>query len=186
MEVSKTNLEDAFLIKPKVFGDERGFFYESYNKKSYDAAGVVYDFKQDNHSRSQKNILRGLHLQIAKPQAKLVRVTRGAVLDVIVDLRPKSNSYKKWQAFNLSEENRLQLLVPRGFAHGFYVLEDGTEFQYKCNEFYYPEDEITLAWDDESLGITWPDAKAQLSDKDSCGLKLSEVLDRTAESYSAL
>lgn len=186
MEIQKTDLQDVLLVKPKIFGDARGFFYESYNEKAYQDAGIRYDFKQDNHSRSQKNILRGLHLQIRYPQGKLVRVTRGSVVDTIVDLRPNSATFKKWQSFDLSSDNALQLMVPPGFAHGFYVTSDDTEFQYKCSEYYHPEDEITLLWNDPTLSINWPATQPQLSKKDEEGMLLERVLELTQESYSSL
>ena len=168
MEFQKTSLQDAFLIKPKVFDDERGFFMESYTKKALQEAGIEADFVLDCHSMSvTKGVLRGLHFQ--KPphtQAKLVRVTKGTVYDVIVDLRKDSPTFGKWEGFELSALNRWQLFVPRGFAHGFCTTEDYTEFQYKCDNFYAPESEDGVIWNDPDLKIFWPVENPILSDKD--------------------
>ncbi len=169
MEFIKTKFVGAYLIKPQVFGDKRGFFMESYSKKEFEKAGIEIDFVQDNHSLSEKKgVLRGLHFQ-APPfaQTKLVRVTRGKVYDVIVDLRKDSETFGEWEGFELSGENFQMLLVPRGFAHSFLTLEDNTEFQYKCDEFYHPEVDSGIIWNDPDLKIDWPIAEPILSEKDS-------------------
>jgi len=168
MEFQKTSLEDAFLIKPQVFQDERGFFCETYSAKKFAAAGIDAVFVQDNHSLSvTKGVLRGLHFQLPEDtQAKLVRVTKGAVYDVIVDLRKDSPTFGKWEGFELTANNFYMLYVPRGFAHGFVTLEDYTEFQYKCDNFYAPENESGIIWNDQDLKIYWPIEKPILSEKD--------------------
>lgn len=170
MEFIPTKFKDAYLIKPKVFQDARGFFLESYSKVKFEEAGININFVQDNHSMSvKKGVLRGLHFQ-APPfsQTKLVRVTHGKVYDVIVDLRKESKTFGTWQGFELSSENFLQLLVPRGFAHGFLTLEDNTEFLYKCDEFYHPEADSGITWNDPDLKIDWPmKENLIISEKDS-------------------
>ncbi|HBP01515.1 MAG: dTDP-4-dehydrorhamnose 3,5-epimerase [Candidatus Moranbacteria bacterium GW2011_GWE1_49_15] len=168
MEIEKTTLEGAYLLKPQVFEDERGFFMETYSKKILEEVGIKADFVQDNHSMSvTKGVLRGLHFQKGEDaQAKLVRCTKGAVYDVIVDLRKDSPTYGKWEGFELSEQNKWMLFVPRGFAHGFCTLEDYTEFQYKCDNFYAPESEGGIAWNDPDLNIYWPITEPILSEKD--------------------
>ncbi|MDQ1284478.1 MAG: dTDP-4-dehydrorhamnose 3,5-epimerase [Patescibacteria group bacterium] len=157
MEFIKTKFKDVYIIKPQVFEDERGFFLESYSKKKLEEQGIKIDFLQDNHSMSvQKGVLRGLHFQ--KPpfaQTKLVRVTKGSVQDVIVDLRKESETFGQWESFTLSAENFQMLLVPKGFAHGFLTLEDNTEFLYKCDEFYHPEADSGIIWNDPDLAIDW-------------------------------
>lgn len=169
MEFIKTNFNDAWLIKPRVFRDPRGFFLESYSQRKFLEAGIKADFVQDNHSLSvQKGVLRGLHFQ--KPphtQAKLVRVTKGQVYDVIVDLRKSSETYGKWQGFALSADNFQMLFVPRGFAHAFLTLEDNTEFEYKCDNFYEPSSESGIIWNDPDLAIDWPVENPVLSEKDA-------------------
>lgn len=169
MEIEKTKFEGAYLIKPKVFDDERGFFAETYSKKKFAQMGIEADFVQDNHSMSvTKGVLRGLHYQLPpNAQAKLVRVTRGAVYDVIVDLRKDSKTFGQWQGFELTDNNFYMLFVPRGFAHGFCTLKDYTEFQYKCDNFYAPESEGAIAWNDPDLKIYWPIENPILSDKDA-------------------
>lgn len=168
MEIEKTNLEGAYLIKPKVHEDERGFFVESYSISKLAELGIKGDFVQDNHSMSvTKGVLRGLHFQ--KPpfdQAKLVRVTKGAAYDVIVDLRKNSPTFGKWEGFELTANNFLMLYVPRGFAHGFCTLEDYTEFQYKCDNIYNHESEGGIIWNDSDLKIYWPIENPILSEKD--------------------
>ena len=157
MKVIKTNLNDCVIIEPKVFGDERGFFLESFQDKRYsELAGIELPFVQDNHSRSSKNVLRGLHFQINKPQGKLVRVVRGEVYDVAVDLRKDSESYGKYFSIILSSENKKQFWVPPGFAHGFLVLSDYADFEYKVTDYYDPNDEGSIRWDDPELNIDWP------------------------------
>jgi len=168
MEFIKTSLKDAYLIKPQVWNDERGFFLESYSEKKFKEAGIEADFVQDNHSMSvTKGVLRGLHFQNGEDvQAKLVRVIKGAVYDVIVDLRKDSETYGKWEGFELTANNFLMLYVPRGFAHGFCTLEDYTEFQYKCDNFYAPQNEGGIIWNDPDLNIYWPVESPILSEKD--------------------
>ena len=152
----KTEVEGLYIIEPTVFGDDRGFFLETYHKEDFHAAGLTMEFIQDNHSKSTKGVLRGLHFQIKHPQGKLVRVTKGEVYDVAVDLRKGSPTYGKWAGVYLAEENKKMYYVPEGFAHGFLVLSDEAEFEYKCTDFYHPEDESGILWNDESLHIDWP------------------------------
>ncbi|MDR3559709.1 MAG: dTDP-4-dehydrorhamnose 3,5-epimerase [Candidatus Pacebacteria bacterium] len=169
MEFIETKFKDAWLIEPKVFQDERGFFLEPYSKRKFLEAEIEADFVQDNHSLSTKTgVLRGLHFQNPPhTQAKLVRVTKGKVYDVIVDLRKNSETYGKWQGFKLSNENFQMLFVPRGFAHGFLTLEDNTEFEYKCDNFYEPSAESGIIWNDPDLNINWPIENPVLSEKDA-------------------
>jgi dTDP-4-dehydrorhamnose 3,5-epimerase len=176
MEIEKTSLEGAYLIKLRVFDDERGFFAETYSEKKFKEMGIEADFVQDNHSMSvTKGVLRGLHYQNPpNAQAKLVRVTKGAVYDVIVDLRKDSPTFGKWEGFELTENNHKMPFVPRGFAHGFCTLEDYTEFQYKCDNYYAPESEGALIWNDADLKIYWPIENPILSEKDSKAQKFSE------------
>lgn len=168
MEFEETSLKGAYLIKPRIFQDERGFFLENYSKKIFAENGIEADFVQDNHSLSvTKNVLRGLHFQNpSNTQAKLVRVTRGAVYDVIVDLRKDSQTYGKWKSFEITASNFYMLYIPRGFAHGFCTLEDYTEFQYKCDNFYVPQNESGIIWNDPDLKINWPVENPILSEKD--------------------
>lgn len=164
-----TDIEGLFIIKPTVFADNRGYFMEVYNYKEFKEAGLDMVFVQDNQSRSTKGVLRGLHFQYKHPQGKLVRVTKGEVFDVAVDLRLDSQTYGKWEGVILSEENKKQFYIPKGFAHGFLVLSDESEFVYKCTDFYHPEDEGGILWNDPNIGIEWPLAeieKAILSEKD--------------------
>ncbi|WP_379553911.1 dTDP-4-dehydrorhamnose 3,5-epimerase [Qipengyuania sp. DGS5-3] len=168
---------DVALLEPKVFGDERGFFLESWNARSFAELGIAETFVQDNHSKSAKGVLRGLHYQLSRPQGKLVRVIAGSVFDVAVDIRRSSPHFGKWVGAELSAENKHLLWVPPGFAHGFVSLEDGTEFLYKCTDFYDPSDESCIAWNDPELGIGWPDfgEAPQLSAKDAAGVPFSEA-----------
>lgn len=161
-------LEGLCLITPTLHGDERGCFMETYNQADMARAGIHALFVQDNQSRSRKGVLRGLHFQKTHPQAKLVRVIRGQVFDVAVDLRPGSATFGRWHGEVLSEENRHQMFIPRGFAHGFLVLSDTAEFCYKCDDLYHPEDEGGLAWDDPTVAVSWPkvDCPLLISDKD--------------------
>lgn len=180
MEVTPTPLGGAVLIQPQVFGDDRGFFLESFNEREFKEAGLPTQFVQDNHSRSGKGILRGLHFQNPGSQGKLVRVVTGAVWDVIVDLRRSSGTFGQWYGVELSAANKLMLWVPEGFAHGFLTLEDGTDFLYKCTAPYAPLLEHTLAWNDFAVGIEWPldrlgSAAPVLSAKDSAGLSLQAL-----------
>lgn len=154
MKVTPTAISDVLLIEPKVYGDVRGFFYESFNQKAfYQASGLDLQFVQDNHSRSSKDVLRGLHYQIQQPQGKLVRVVRGAVFDVAVDIRRSSPSFGKWVGLELSEDNHRQLWIPPGFAHGFLVLSDSADFLYKTTDYYAPEYERCIAWNDATIDI---------------------------------
>lgn len=168
MEKQETSLKDAYLLKPKVFEDERGFFMESFSQKKMEELGIEGNWVQDNHSMSvTKGVLRGLHFQFpGSTQAKLVRVTRGAVYDVIVDLRKDSPTFGKWEGFELRADNHLMLYVPRGFAHGFVTLEDYTEFQYKCDDYYDASNEGGIMWNDPDLKIYWPIEDPILSEKD--------------------
>ena len=169
MNFIKTEIEDVVIVEPAVFGDHRGFFMESYSKRVFEAAGLFYDFVQDNHSSSTvKGTLRGIHFQRGeKAQAKLVRCARGAVLDVAVDLRTESPTYKKWVAVELSEENKRQLLIPRGFGHGFVTLTDEVEFLYKADNYYAPEADGGIRWNDPEIGVEWGVENPILSNKDA-------------------
>lgn len=171
MNVIQTKLKDCVIIEPKVFGDHRGFFLETFQTDRYrDLAGINLPFVQDNHSRSAKGVLRGLHFQKNKPQGKLVRVVRGEVFDVAVDIRKGSPSFGLWEGVILSEQNKRQFWVPPGFAHGFLVLSDDADFEYKCTDYYDPSDEGSLIWNDTDLAIEWPaleGAEVQLSQKDA-------------------
>lgn len=169
MNIIKTLFQDAVIIEPKVFGDHRGFFMESYNKKLFNQHGIDMDFIQDNHSLSQQpGTLRGMHYQLApKAQTKLIRVTRGAIYDVIIDIRKNSPTYGEWQGFILTADNKRQLLVPKGFAHGFCTLVENTEVQYKVDELYSPEHDRGIAWNDPHLNIDWPVHNPVLSNKDT-------------------
>ncbi|AZE08634.1 dTDP-4-dehydrorhamnose 3,5-epimerase [Pseudomonas chlororaphis subsp. aureofaciens] len=177
MKVLATELPGVLIIEPKVFGDERGFFYESFNAKAFEAAtGVHTQFVQDNHSRSQKGVLRGLHYQIENTQGKLVRVVAGEVLDMTVDIRRSSPHFGKWVGVRLSADNHRQLWVPEGFAHGFVVLSEYAEFLYKTTDYYTPASERCIRWDDPTLAIDWQlTGPAQLSAKDQAGKLLSEA-----------
>jgi dTDP-4-dehydrorhamnose 3,5-epimerase len=167
MKVIKTKLPGVVIIEPKVFGDHRGFFLESYHAERYAAeAGIELSFVQDNYSRSSKGVLRGLHYQISKPQGKLVRVVRGEVLDVALDINPQSSTYGEYEAVLLSEDNYRQIWVPPGYAHGFVVLSDIADFEYKCTDFYDPSDEGGVIWNDPQVGIDWQCDNPKLSDKD--------------------
>ncbi len=175
MTVTETALPGVLLIEPRVFGDARGFFLERYHAGRYAEAGIPGPFVQDNHSRSERGILRGLHFQKQHPQGKLVEVVRGAVYDVAVDVRPGSATFGRWAAAVLSDENHHQLWVPPGFAHGFVVLSDAADFLYKCTDVYHPEDEGGVAWDDPDLGIAWPVEAPRLSDKDRALPRLKDL-----------
>lgn len=177
MQVIKTALADVLILEPKVFGDERGFFYESFNQQTFkQLSGVNAEFVQDNHSKSAANVLRGLHYQIQQPQGKLVRVTAGAVFDVAVDIRRQSATFGQWVGVVLSAANKRQMWVPAGFAHGFLVLEDNTEFLYKTTDYYAPQHERCLQWDDPLMAIDWPlTTPPNLSAKDQLGLSLAQA-----------
>jgi len=167
MKIFKTHLLDCVIIEPTIHGDDRGFFLETFQLKRYsDLAGINEVFVQDNHSRSSKNVLRGLHYQKNKPQGKLVSVVKGEVYDVAVDIRPKSPSFGKWEGVVLSDKNKKQFWVPPGFAHGFVVLSEVADFVYKCTNYYDASDEGSILWDDPDLNIEWPITNPLLSDKD--------------------
>ena len=167
---NKTEIEGVFIIEPRVFGDERGYFMETYNKDDFEKAGICCEFVQDNQSKSKKGVLRGLHFQKTHPQAKLVRVTKGEVFDVAVDLRKDSPTWGNYVGVVLSSEKKNMFFIPKGFAHGFLVLSDEAEFTYKCDEFYHPEDEGGIPWNDPHVAISWPcvDCAVSLSEKDKC------------------
>lgn len=177
MNIIETALPGVLIIEPRVFGDARGFFMETWNAKEFAEAGIDLAFVQDNHSRSQKGVLRGMHFQKPGPQGKLVRVTHGAVFDVAVDLRAYSPTFGKWVGVELSAANKRMFWVPEGFAHGFLTLEDGTDFLYKCTAPYAPQSEFTLAWNDPAVGIEWPvdGLDPIVSEKDARGLCLADV-----------
>ena len=177
MQVVTTALPDVLILEPKVFGDERGFFFESFNARQFtEATGLHREFVQDNHSRSAKGVLRGLHYQVQQAQGKLVRVTAGEVFDVAVDLRRSSPTFGRWVGVHLSAGNKRQLWVPEGFAHGFVVLSEFAEFLYKTTDYYAPEHERCIRWDDPTLAIDWPLTEApQLSAKDQAGLSFHDA-----------
>ena len=177
MNITECDIPGPLIIEPKVFGDKRGFFMESWNAARFAEEGLDIAFVQDNHSRSQKGVLRGMHFQNPGPQGKLVRVVSGAVFDVAVDLRRSSPTFGKWTGVELSAENKRMFWVPQGFAHGFLTLEDDTDFLYKCDATYAPQHEHSLAWDDPDVGIEWPlgGIDLQLSAKDAEGTRLSDL-----------
>ena len=177
MKVTATAIPDVLIIEPKMFGDSRGFFFESFNQRDFNAAtGTDFSFVQDNHSRSVKGVLRGLHYQFKQPQGKLVRVIRGTVFDVAVDIRPASPTFGTWAGVELSEQDNRQIWLPPGLAHGFLVLSDSADFLYKTTEYYAPEHERSLLWSDPALGIRWPlMGEPFLSIKDQNGLMLSAI-----------
>jgi dTDP-4-dehydrorhamnose 3,5-epimerase len=177
MKAIACEIADLFIIEPEIFGDERGFFYESFNAAAFrEATGAAVEFVQDNHSRSQKGVLRGLHYQIENPQGKLVRVTQGSVLDIAVDIRRGSKTFGQWLGVELSAENSRQLWIPAGFAHGFVVLSDTAEFLYKTTDYYTPSAERCIRWDDPTLSIDWQlDQEPQLSAKDKLGKLLQDA-----------
>lgn len=178
MKVTPTAIPEVLVIEPKVFGDARGFFYESFNGRAFDeAVGRHVEFVQDNHSRSVKGVLRGLHYQIQQAQGKLVRVVRGAVFDVAVDIRKSSSTFGQWVGVELTEGNHKQLWVPEGFAHGFLVVSESADFLYKTTDYYAPAHERAILWDDPRLGIRWPDlgVRPTLSAKDQAGSSLEEA-----------
>lgn len=177
MNIIECDIAGPLIIEPKVFGDERGFFMESWNAAAFAQAGLDLAFVQDNHSRSQKGVLRGMHFQNPAPQGKLVRVVSGAVFDAVVDLRRSSPTFGQWTGVVLSSENKRMFWVPEGFAHGFLTLEDNTDFLYKCTSAYLPQNECSLAWDDPDVGIVWPldGIEPKLSAKDAAGVPLAQV-----------
>ena len=175
--VTPTAIPEVLILEPKVFGDARGFFFESFNARDFaQATGLNVEFVQDNHSKSARGVLRGLHYQIQHPQGKLVRVVQGEVFDVAVDLRKSSPTFGQWVGVNLSADNHRQLWVPPGFAHGFVVLSESAEFLYKTTDYWYPEFERSLLWNDPEIGIDWPiDFEPQLAGKDAAGKALAEA-----------
>ena len=177
MKFEKTPLQEVLLLQPKVFGDERGFFLESWNERIFAASGHDWNFVQDNHSRSEQGTLRGLHFQTIQPQGKLVRIISGAVFDVVVDLRRNSPSFGQWYGVELSAEKQNMLWLPPGCAHGFYVLSEFADFLYKATDYYRPESELSLRWDEPRLGIEWPlgGTQPRLSAKDADGLGWDEI-----------
>lgn len=177
MKVIETKIPDVLIFEPRVFGDDRGFFYESFNAREFEkATGISPHFVQDNHSKSKKNVLRGLHYQTQQAQGKLVRVTQGEVFDVAVDLRRSSPTFGEWVGEVLSADNKRSLWLPAGFAHGFLVLSDTAEFLYKTTDFYAPDAEWIIKWDDPTIGVVWPlDGQPELSAKDAAGKSLTEV-----------
>lgn len=178
MKVTETTLPGVLILEPKVFGDDRGFFYESFNARSFqDATGLNPVFVQDNHSRSTRGVLRGLHYQVQQPQGKLVRVTAGEVFDVVVDIRRHAATFGQWFGLHLSADNKRQLWIPEGFAHGFLVLSEYAEFLYKTTDYYAPPHERCIRWDDPQLAIDWPlqGLTPQLSGKDQAGASLQEA-----------
>jgi dTDP-4-dehydrorhamnose 3,5-epimerase len=177
MNIITTAIPEVLIFEPKVYGDARGFFYESFNQNAFNqATGLNLNFVQDNHSRSSNGVLRGLHYQIQQPQGKLVRVVRGSVFDVAVDIRRSSATFGQWVGIELSEENHRQMWVPAGFAHGFLVLSDSADFLYKTTDYYAPEFERCIIWNDPTIGIQWPlQNEPQLSTKDQAGMALPQA-----------
>lgn len=175
MNVIRCELEGLVVLEPKVFGDSRGFFLETWNARRYREAGIAADFVQDNLSLSRRGILRGLHFQNPAPQGKLVMVLQGEVFDVAVDIRRSSPTFGRWHGMHLSAENKRQFFIPPGFAHGFVVLSESALFHYKCTELYSPQHEMAIRWDDPDIGIRWPLAAPQLSEKDAKALRLRDV-----------
>lgn len=180
MKVLETVLPGVLIIEPKVFGDARGFFLESYQAERYRQLGIQHTFVQDNHSRSARGVLRGLHFQRSRPQGKLVSVSRGSVYDVAVDINPASPTCGQFVAVELNDENHRQLWIPPGYAHGFCVLSDIADFQYKCTDYYIPEDEGSLLWNDPQVNIPWPIEQPLLSAKDQRNPTLAQLLDGNA------
>lgn len=177
MQIIDTALDSVKIIEPKVFGDDRGFFLESWNKQLFEDNGLPSHFVQDNHSRSSQGVLRGLHYQLKNAQGKLVRVTSGEVFDVAVDMRKSSPQFGQWMGVLLSESNKRQLWVPPGFAHGFYVVSESADFQYKCTDYYSPEHERSLMWNDPTVGVEWPiieGTEPLLAAKDAAGLPIEQ------------
>lgn len=180
MNVIETKLPGVVIIEPKVFGDARGFFLETFQAERYkEMAGIELPFVQDNHSRSTRGVLRGLHFQLTKPQGKLVRVVRGEVLDVAVDVNPASATFGQHEAVILSEDNHRQFWVPPGYAHGFVVLSDVADFEYKCTDYYDPSDESGVIWNDPEIGIDWKIANPKLSDKDKLLPSLAQLREQS-------
>ena len=177
MKLMPTKLAGVTIVEPDVFPDERGFFLEVYHAAKYRAAGIRAQFVQDNHSRSRRGTIRGLHAQRLHPQAKLVRVLAGSIADVVVDIQRGSPTYLKWLCFELSAENFRQVFIPPGYAHGICIMSDFAEIEYKCTDFYDPADELRIAWNDPAIGISWPISEPTLSDKDMAAKTVAEQLD---------
>jgi dTDP-4-dehydrorhamnose 3,5-epimerase len=176
LKVSRTDIPDVLIVEPRVFADDRGFFLESWNAREFRrAVGFDVDFVQDNHSHSKRGVLRGLHYQVSRPQGKLVRVVRGDVFDVAVDLRKSSSTFGRWVGFELSGRDHRQLWIPPGFAHGFLVLSESADFLYKTTDYYAPEHERCLIWNDPEVGIDWPSREPLLAAKDTLGLALCKA-----------
>jgi dTDP-4-dehydrorhamnose 3,5-epimerase len=186
LQVTETKIPGVYLIRPQMHEDARGFFYESYHQAKLGELGIREVFVQDNHSKSCRNTLRGLHYQLKHPQAKLCRVVEGEVLDVAVDIRMGSPHFGNWVSAILSAENNQQILVPRGFAHGFLVLSETAEFLYKCSDFYFPEDERGVLWNDPDLGIPWGVNEPVVSNKDAANLPLRRILPQFLPSYTPI
>ena len=176
MKVTESGIKGVFIIEPDIYKDDRGFFMETFHIERYrKLLGINLEFVQDNISRSSKNVLRGMHFQRNYPQGKIVKASRGEILDIIVDLRKDSSTYGTWESFKLSEQNKLQVWIPPGFAHGFLVMSDSADFEYKCTEYYHPEDEHCLIWNDPEVAIDWPINNPILSEKDKKGLSLKDL-----------
>ncbi len=175
LSILRTEFAGLVVIEPRAFEDARGFFMETYHRDRFAAAGLPTNFVQDNHSRSRQHVIRGLHYQLERPQGKLVRAIRGKVLDVAVDLRRKSPTFGRWLGIELSDENRKQIYIPPGFAHGFCALSESAEVVYKCTDMYYPAGERTIVWNDAALGIRWPSADPILAEKDKRGLRFADA-----------
>ena len=185
MKVTETRLPGVLIIEPKVHGDARGFFLETFRRAAYREAGIALEFVQDNHSRSRRGVLRGLHSQAVRPQGKLVRCSRGEVFDVAVDIDPASPTFGQWVGARLSDENHRQLWIPPGYAHGFLVLSELADFEYKCTDYYDPENEVGVAWNDPDIGIEWPLPEPLLSAKDAALPSLSSLADGAGPQNSA-
>ena len=176
MKVTEAGLSGLLLIEPRVFRDDRGYFLETWHAERYKEAGIQKDFVQANRSHSKKGVLRGLHYQLGQPQGKLVRVLRGEVFDVAVDIRKGSPTFARWKGFHLSEGNHHQLYIPEGFAHGFYVISDTADFAYFCTDYYSPEEERGIRWDDPDIAIKWPEGEKMISEKDQACPHLNDTL----------
>lgn len=183
MRVIETSLPGVLILEPRVFGDSRGFFLETYRESAYREAGIGERFVQDNHSRSRKGVLRGLHYQVVQPQGKLVEVIRGQVFDVAVDIRRGSPTFGRWTGVMLDDQRHCQLYIPAGFAHGFLVMSDDVDLFYKCTAYYHPQSERGIAWNDPDLGIEWPAAEAILSEKDARNPRLAEQSSESLPRY---
>ena len=176
MKVTESGIKGVFIIEPDVYEDDRGFFMETFHNERYrKLLGINLDFVQDNISRSSKNVLRGMHFQKNYPQGKIVKASRGEILDVVVDLRKDSPTYGTWESFRLSEKNKLQVWIPPGFAHGFLVMSDSADIDYKCTEYYHPKDELCLMWNDPEVAIDWTINDPILTEKDKKGLSLKDL-----------